>query len=157
MEGLDNLDWAALPPMALLVIALISVLWFVWRSMQITKDMQHNALQTGSQATIEALKAFRETQAEARLFYTSKLEDMRAGVRLVEDRVRDLEEQVEDKNHRIEDLEREGKRKDARINELEEEIAVLRKRLDEKSKPKPRVSRSKRADATGASAGGPGL
>lgn len=153
MEGFSSIDWAALPPMALLSLTLIAVLAFVWRAMQITKDMQKNALETGSQATVEALKAFRETQAEQRMFYTEKLENMRAGVRLVEDRVRDLEEQLEDKNQRIEDLERDNKRKDTRITELEEEINVLRKRLDEKSRPKQRVTKSKRGDSAAAARG----
>src|SRR5689334_17160975 len=102
MDGINVNEWAALPPMALLSLTLIAVLVFVWRALQIAKEMQKNALDTGNQSTIEALKAFRETQSEQRTFYTAKLEDMRLGMRVLEDRMRDLEDQVEDKNHRIE-------------------------------------------------------
>lgn len=136
MPGLNASDFATLPPMTLLAVTLITVLWFVWQQMKISKEMQRNALEAGNQGTIEALKAFRETMTDQRTFHAKEVESTNARVRLVEERMRDLEEQLEDKNDRISDLEREGKNKDRRIEELEEEVRQLRERLNEKTKPK---------------------
>lgn len=136
MEQLNWVDWATLPPMALMALTMLGVFWFLWKLSQGYATIQANALKAGSEAIERAIDALKDTQAESRVFYTSKLEDMRSGMRVLEDRMRELDEQLEDKNHRIEDLERENKRKDARIQELEEEVGILRKRLDEKSKPR---------------------
>jgi predicted nuclease with TOPRIM domain len=148
--GVETIDWASLPPMALLAVTLIVALAFLWKTAQIGKEMQSNALAAGSQATIEALKAFRETQAESRIFYMDKLEVVQTNMRAVKDEMRELKEQLDEKNSRIEDLERENKNKTTRIAELEEEVNALRKRLDEKTKGKPRASKGKGAPIAGA-------
>lgn len=148
MDDISRIDWATLPPMALMAVTMLGVLWFLWKSSQGYATIQANALKAGADAIERAIDALKDTQAESRIFYTAKLEDMRAGMRLLEDRMRDLDEQLEDKNHRIEDLERDNKRKDARIQELEEEVDILRKRLDEKTKPRTKpLAKGKGASA----------
>lgn len=159
MNGIEAIDWATLPPMALMTLAMSIGVVIVWRMMLVTKDMQKNALESGTTAVAASLNAFKDTMSEiretarrdsveTRTFYTTKLEDMRAGVRLVEDRVADLEKQLEDRDRRIAELERINERVERENKELRDRVAEL-----EKLNAKPKAARKNAKKPISAGAG----
>lgn len=127
MEPINTIDWAQMPAMALLVIGIIALAFYTYKSTQVSATTQAAAIQAGTEAVSKALEAMKAAQVESREFYLGKLEDMRSRVRLLEDRVRELEEQVEEKNQRIEELERENRQLHAEIDDLRRQLTETRK------------------------------
>ena len=123
MEQFNSLDWSQMPAMALLVIGIISLAYYTYKSTQVSATTQATAIRAGTEAVSKALEAMRTAQNESREFYVGKLEDMRSRVRLLEDRVRELEEQVDEKDRRVEELERENRRLQGEIDDLRRQLA----------------------------------
>jgi len=83
-----------------------------------------------------SVDAMERAQSQSRTFYIEKLEAMRSGLSLVEDQVRDLKNQLEDKEARIKEqearireLERENADKDKIIEDMQGEMAELKRKL----------------------------
>ncbi len=124
MDGIANaIDWSNLPAITVMGLVVIIVAVVTWKQSQVNASMLANALEAGAEATKEAVTALKDTQSQSHEFYATRLEDMRAELRRMEDRVRELEAQIEDKDNRIAELERENER-------LHGEIDALRRRLD---------------------------
>ncbi len=148
---LDALTVAS--PIAVIMIGLIFIvrampsIFVEWRKVEeVRKDgkkqdfeAQANIVAAGTRAVETAVRAMQETQTQSREFYVTKLEDMRAGMHLLEQRIQELEDQVEDKNKRIEELEQENKR-------LHEEIDTLRRRMN-RNEPDGRSTKKVRSRA----------
>lgn len=102
-------------------------------------EAQAKVVESGTNAVEIAVKSMQETQQQSRIFYVDKLEDMRSGMSLLEDRVRTLENEVENKDRRISDLERENQ-------ELRDDNQTLHKEIDTLRGKLLRVSRGQTAD-----------
>lgn len=85
----------------------------------------------GVSKTVEiAISGMREVMIEQRKFNAERIDNMLSGMKLLEDRIRDLEEQIDDKDKRIVELELENER-------LHHEVNTLRLRVDKKEVRKP--------------------
>lgn len=93
--------------------------------LRIEANAKREAAEAQAKITTIAFDALQETMRESRRHADERFDAMAAGNRLLEDRVRTLERQLEERDERIEELERENK-------SLHDEIGILRKRLDNK-------------------------
>lgn len=103
-----------------------------------------------------AVESMKQAQTESRAYYMEKMEAMRSGLSIVEGRVRDLENQLEDKDRRIKEqeerireLERENADKDKVIEGMQGEMAELKRKLALKEARKSRTGETVTVPAAG--------
>lgn len=91
---------------------------------------QSNIVAAATKSVETAVKAMQDTQAQSREFYVSKLEDMRTGMKILEDRIADQDKLISDLQEQVMEEKKRGADKDKRIAELEREVASLRHEND---------------------------
>ncbi len=116
-SALQNLSEIAAVMLGLIVIARLALSGF-----QTFATLQEKSFAAAADAVKQAVEAMTRTQAQSREYYVGKLEDMRAGMKILEERIDDLEEEVKDKDKRIEELERENGRLHRELDALEVRI-----------------------------------
>jgi CHASE3 domain sensor protein len=109
---LGNIDWANLPTAISFGLLLIAALYLIWQIAKVSAQTQTAALSTGETAVVKAIGVLSDQIVEERSFHSKRYD-------ILDDRVRELQSQLADRDRRIKDLEAENARLRNRIEELE--------------------------------------
>lgn len=94
-------------------------------SFKTASNVVSESVKSTSQGFSDAIRTLKDSQAEQRAFYISKLEDVGKEMVRLDNRVKQLESEVEDRDHRIEDLEKENRTLREEADALRVEVGRL--------------------------------